>query len=88
MPDVSYHAQNHLAWMALVGRYRGTPHADKFVGLALTGWSRYDHFAILCELLPVGLPSLAYNLQVARRPPLLRSPFPIYVSFFLTFAPS
>merc|ERR1712223_207473 len=24
--------------------------------------SRYDHFAVLCELLPAGLPSLAVNL--------------------------
>ena len=31
-------------------------------GIALTGWARYDHFAVLCELLPAALPSLAVNL--------------------------
>lgn len=25
---------------------------------------RYDHFSVLCELLPVGIPSLAVCLQV------------------------
>ena len=31
----------------------------------LIGWSRYDHFAVLCELLPVSIPSLVVNLMVA-----------------------
>ena len=34
----------------------------KFRGLALTGWSRYDHFLALCELLPQAIPSLVFNL--------------------------
>ena len=29
-----------------------------FQGIVITGWSRYDHFAVLAELLPAAMPSL------------------------------
>lgn len=57
--DIYYHLENHKAWMRLVKTYSDI---ITFKGIFLTGWQRYDHFSILCELLPVGLPSLAVNL--------------------------
>lgn len=40
--------------------------ADQYRGIILTGWSRFDHFAVLCELFSVGVPSLAVDLQLVK----------------------
>ncbi|PAV73431.1 hypothetical protein WR25_04662 isoform A [Diploscapter pachys] len=32
-------------------------------GLILAGWSRYDHLAVLCELLPIALPTLSMSME-------------------------
>ena len=44
-----------------------------FQGLILAGWSRYDHLAVLCELLPIALPTLSMSMET------------ILVSFIFTF---
>nr|CAD7454944.1 unnamed protein product [Timema tahoe] len=57
--DISYHLENHRSWMDIVASYSDRIH---FRGIVVTGWQRYDHFSVLCELLPAGIPSLAVNL--------------------------
>ncbi|XP_034986499.2 hexosaminidase D isoform X2 [Zootoca vivipara] len=56
------HMQNHLRWLKVIQSMSKTP-SIRFQGIVLTGWQRYDHYSALCELLPVGIPSLAVCLQ-------------------------
>ncbi|KAM6403669.1 LOW QUALITY PROTEIN: hexosaminidase D [Rhynochetos jubatus] len=56
---IGHHLKNHLQWLKVASN---SP-ADVLEGIALTGWQRYDHFSVLCELLPVAIPSLAVCLQ-------------------------
>lgn len=64
LPDVRMHAENNLAWARVM---RETRAHVRWAGIALTGWSRYDHLAALCELLPAAIPSLALNLLLVAR---------------------
>lgn len=57
--DIDYHWRNHAAWMQVISSLSSSINIR---GIFLTGWQRYDHFSVLCELLPVGFPSLAVNL--------------------------
>lgn len=70
MPDVAKHAANTLAWMA-TGRRAQRQAGLSVAGLVITGWSRYDHFAVLCELLPPAIPSLVLTLLIASHGSLL-----------------
>uniref|UniRef100_A0A671KKT1 beta-N-acetylhexosaminidase n=1 Tax=Sinocyclocheilus anshuiensis TaxID=1608454 RepID=A0A671KKT1_9TELE len=54
------HLDNHLQWLKVASSLSA---GIKLQGIALTGWQRYDHLSILCELMPVGLPSLGSCLQ-------------------------
>ncbi|NWI07551.1 HEXDC Hexosaminidase, partial [Tichodroma muraria] len=59
---IGHHLRNQLEWLRVASR---SP-ADVLEGIALTGWQRYDHFSVLCELLPVAIPSLAMCLQALK----------------------
>ncbi|XP_023341300.1 hexosaminidase D [Eurytemora carolleeae] len=70
------HLQNHLSWLDVM--YRSNMSFDVHIYLVFlfmhcthctvlyctAGWSRYDHFAVQCELLPVAVPSLVLSLAV------------------------
>lgn len=69
IPHLNRHFDNNLSWMKFIKNRKDRVDAspDIFGGVFLTGWSRYDHFAALCELLPTGIPSLLLNLVLADR---------------------
>lgn len=53
--------QNQAFWIE-----KAILHTDSFEGIILTGWSRFCHQLILCELFPVSVHSLALCLNVIR----------------------
>ena len=61
VPPIEKHLTNTLNWLNVM-QQEGSKFKKGFYGLVTTGWQRYDHFAVLCEVLPVSIPSLAVNL--------------------------
>lgn len=64
MPDAARQAANTMAWV-VTGRRAQRRAGLGVAGLVITGWSRYDHFAVLCELLSPAIPSLMLTLLTA-----------------------
>lgn len=62
IPPARRHLENNLKWLAVINA-ESSRFSNGIKGIALTGWQRYDHFAVLCELFPVGVPSLALSLS-------------------------
>lgn len=60
VPCSQRHVDNTLEWLRVA---ESVSEGVRIRGVALTGWQRYDHLSVLCELLPVALPSLASCLQ-------------------------
>ena len=63
--EVDIHIANHQAWQRTLTWLSAAHPSLGVQGLALTGWSRYDHFGAIAEPLPVSFPSLAVCLQVS-----------------------
>ncbi|KAK3520484.1 hypothetical protein QTP70_024093 [Hemibagrus guttatus] len=62
---IHQHLENHLAWLKVMVIMHKYP-SIKLDGIALTGWQRYEHHTVLCELLPVAIPSLAICLETLK----------------------
>ncbi|XP_067431705.1 hexosaminidase D [Thunnus thynnus] len=60
IPSTQRHLENHLRWLKVAASISA---GINLKGIAITGWQRYDHLSVLCELMPVALPSLAACLQ-------------------------
>ncbi|XP_031699216.1 LOW QUALITY PROTEIN: hexosaminidase D [Anarrhichthys ocellatus] len=60
VPSTQRHVDNHEQWLKVAAAVSATVNLQ---GIAITGWQRYDHLSVLCELMHVALPSLAACLQ-------------------------
>ncbi|XP_076438780.1 uncharacterized protein LOC143277762 [Babylonia areolata] len=69
LTNATVHLDNNLQWVSIIRKFgiqASGANKINFRGIMFTGWQRYDHFAALCELLPVGLPSLSLSMQALK----------------------
>ncbi|KAF1769319.1 hypothetical protein GCK72_001136 [Caenorhabditis remanei] len=58
--NISRYLENQKSYVKLMDLHPKA--AEKVAGIFVTGWSRFNHFNALCELLPVSIPSLIVDL--------------------------
>ncbi len=59
--NTTHHVLNNRAWLQFIQSL--TPQKNNsFSAIILTGWSRFDHFMPLCDLLPTAYQSLVSSL--------------------------
>ncbi|KAK6042840.1 glycosyl hydrolase family 20, catalytic domain protein [Cooperia oncophora] len=61
--DIRHYETNNRAWIDTKIAQQGK--FAKFHGIIITGWQRYDHMAAICEIWPIGTPSMVLNVQIA-----------------------
>ncbi|RCN40881.1 glycosyl hydrolase family 20, catalytic domain protein [Ancylostoma caninum] len=61
--DIRHYETNNRAWIETKAEQEKK--FNKFHGIIITGWQRYDHMAAICEILPMGTPSMVLNVQIA-----------------------
>ncbi|UJR33027.1 hypothetical protein I4U23_020486 [Adineta vaga] len=59
--NATHHALNNRAWLQFLESL-STEKKTSFSAIILTGWSRFDHFMPLCDLLPTAYQSLISSL--------------------------
>ncbi|PAV58912.1 hypothetical protein WR25_08899 [Diploscapter pachys] len=65
--DIRHYETNNRAWVTTKSTQQRK--FSKFQGIIITGWQRYDHLAGLCEILPMGTPSMVLQVQIALQAP-------------------
>ncbi|CAF2966100.1 unnamed protein product [Rotaria sp. Silwood2] len=60
--NTTHHVLNNRQWL----HFMQSPTFEEkyFSAIILTGWSRFDHFMPLCDILPTAYPSLLYSLHI------------------------
>ena len=66
VPNVNKRVNCNLNWLELMATEETKFKNEGFAGIVITGWSRYDHFAVLAELLPAAIPSLVTSLVTVK----------------------
>ncbi|KAK5980615.1 Hexosaminidase D [Trichostrongylus colubriformis] len=62
--DIRHYETNNRAWIDT--KIAQQEKFMKFHGIIITGWQRYDHMASICEIWPMGTPSMVLNVQIAK----------------------